>query len=44
MKKEDQFPIRRAYDKPASGRVAVKVINHLGDEGMKVFRVKKEFA
>ena len=24
--------------KPASGRIAVKVINHLGDEVMKVFR------
>jgi hypothetical protein len=24
---------------PASGRIAVKVINHLGDEVMKVFRV-----
>jgi adenine-specific DNA-methyltransferase len=29
----------RPFDKPASGRVAVKVINHLGDEVMKVFRV-----
>jgi adenine-specific DNA-methyltransferase len=29
----------RAFDKPASGRIAVKVINHLGDEVMKVFRV-----
>ena len=26
-------------DCPASGRIAVKVINHLGDEAMKVFRV-----
>jgi adenine-specific DNA-methyltransferase len=25
--------------KPKSGRIAVKVINHLGDEVMKVFRV-----
>jgi adenine-specific DNA-methyltransferase len=24
---------------PKSGRIAVKVINHLGDEVMKVFRV-----
>jgi adenine-specific DNA-methyltransferase len=31
--------ISRAFDKPKSGRVAVKVINHLGDEVMKVFRV-----
>ena len=29
----------RAFDKPASKRIAVKVINHLGDEVMKVFRV-----
>jgi adenine-specific DNA-methyltransferase len=28
----------RPFDKPASGRIAVKVINHLGDEVMKVFR------
>jgi len=27
------------FDKPKSGRIAVKVINHLGDEVMKVFRV-----
>jgi adenine-specific DNA-methyltransferase len=27
------------FDKPESGRIAVKVINHLGDEVMKVFRV-----
>jgi adenine-specific DNA-methyltransferase len=29
----------RAFEKPGSGRIAVKVINHLGDEVMKVFRV-----
>ena len=29
----------RPFPKPASGRIAVKVINHLGDEVMKVFRV-----
>jgi adenine-specific DNA-methyltransferase len=29
----------RLFDKPASGRIAVKVINHLGDEVMKVFPV-----
>jgi adenine-specific DNA-methyltransferase len=28
----------RPFDKPESGRIAVKVINHLGDEVMKVFR------
>jgi adenine-specific DNA-methyltransferase len=29
----------RPFDKPKSGRIAVKVINRLGDEVMKVFRV-----
>ncbi len=29
----------RPFPKPASGRIAVKVINHLGDEAMKVFRM-----
>jgi adenine-specific DNA-methyltransferase len=29
----------RAFDKPKNGRISVKVINHLGDEVMKVFRV-----
>ena len=32
--------ISRPFDKPESGRIAVKVINHLGDEVMKVFRVE----
>lgn len=27
------------FDKPQTGRIAVKVINHLGDEVMKVFDV-----
>ena len=31
--------ISRPFDRPESGRIAVKVINHLGDEVMKVFRV-----
>jgi adenine-specific DNA-methyltransferase len=31
--------ISRPFDKPKSGHIAVKVINHLGDEVMKVFRV-----
>jgi len=31
----------RPFDKPSSGRIAVKVINHLGDEVMKVFRVDR---
>ena len=30
----------RPFDKPKSGRIAVKVINHLGDEVMKVFKVQ----
>ncbi len=29
----------RPFPKPPSGRIAVKVINHLGDEAMKVYRV-----
>jgi adenine-specific DNA-methyltransferase len=29
----------RPFPKPATGRIAVKVINHLGDEVMKVFKV-----
>lgn len=31
--------VSRPFDKPESGRIAVKVINHLGDEVMKVFRI-----
>ncbi len=31
--------LSRPFDKPESGRIAVKVINHLGDEVMKVFKV-----
>ena len=30
----------RPFDRPESGRIAVKVINHLGDEVMRVFRVE----
>ena len=30
----------RPFPKPTTGRIAVKVINHLGDEVMKVFRVR----
>ena len=33
--------ISRPFPKPNSGRIAVKVINHLGDEVMKVFRIDK---
>jgi len=32
--------VSRPFEKPKSGRIAVKVINHLGDEVMKVFPVK----
>lgn len=32
--------ISRPFEKPVSGRIAVKVINHLGDEVMKVFKVR----
>ena len=32
--------LSRPFDKPGNGRIAVKVINHLGDEVMKVFRVQ----
>ena len=31
--------ISRPFDRPASGRIAVKVINHLGDEVMKVYQI-----
>jgi len=31
----------RPFEKPASGRIAVKVINHLGDEVMKVINVSR---
>ena len=35
-----QSDISRPFDKPSTGRIAVKVINHLGDEVLKVFRVE----
>ena len=42
--KEAWASLRRArsrpFAKPRTGRIAVKVINHLGDEAMKVFRVR----
>ena len=31
--------VSRPFERPSSGRIAVKVINHLGDEVMKVVRV-----
>ncbi len=31
----------RPFAKPKSGRIAVKVINHLGDEVMKVFQIQE---
>ncbi len=32
-------PVSRPFPKPKDNRIAVKIINHLGDEVMKVFRV-----
>ena len=32
--------VSRPFQKPKGGRIAVKVINHLGDEVMKVFRIE----
>jgi adenine-specific DNA-methyltransferase len=32
--------VSRPFAKPKSGRIVVKVINHLGDEVMKVFSVR----
>lgn len=32
--------LSRPFDKPESGRIAVKVINHLGDEVLKIFRIQ----
>jgi adenine-specific DNA-methyltransferase len=32
--------VSRPFPKPPTGRIAVKVINHLGDEVMKVFKVE----
>jgi hypothetical protein len=29
----------RPFDRPETGKIAVKVINHYGDEGLKVFGV-----
>ena len=34
--------VSRAFDKPASGKIAVKVINHYGDELLKVFDVARK--
>ena len=34
-----QRAISRPFPKPPSGRIAVKVINHLGDEVMKIYRI-----
>jgi adenine-specific DNA-methyltransferase len=31
--------VSRPFDKPMNGRIAVKVINHLGDEVMKVYKI-----
>ena len=34
--------ISRPFPRPRTGRIAVKVINHLGDEVMNVFSVPSE--
>jgi adenine-specific DNA-methyltransferase len=34
--------LSRPFPKPTTGRIAVKVINHLGDEVLKVFRVASD--
>jgi adenine-specific DNA-methyltransferase len=34
-------PVSRPFSVPQSGRIAVKVINHLGDEVMKIIRVRE---
>ena len=31
--------VSRAFSKPESGKIAVKVINHYGDEVLKVFQI-----
>jgi adenine-specific DNA-methyltransferase len=31
--------VSRPFDKPITGKIAVKVINHYGDEVLKVFQV-----
>jgi len=31
----------QAFDKPSTGKIAIKVINHYGDEVLKVFEIKK---
>ena len=33
------FEQPRPFDKPSSGRIAVKVINHIRDEVLKVYKV-----
>jgi hypothetical protein len=32
-------PLRSSFDKAAKGKIAIKVINHYGDEVLKVFDV-----
>jgi adenine-specific DNA-methyltransferase len=32
--------VSRPFDKPESGKIAVKVINHYGDEVLKVFEME----
>jgi hypothetical protein len=40
VRRPDSKHFTRGFPVPKSGRIAVKVINHLGDEVMKVFRVE----
>ena len=32
--------VRRPFGEPETGKIAVKVINHYGDEALKVYRVE----
>jgi adenine-specific DNA-methyltransferase len=34
--------VSRSFKKPASGKIAVKVINHYGDEVLKVFEIESK--
>ena len=34
--------VSRPFDAPASGKIAVKVINHYGDEVLKVYAVERK--
>jgi adenine-specific DNA-methyltransferase len=38
--KEGPYEKLQPFDPPKSGKIAVKVINHIGDEVLKVYTVK----